>query len=184
MTDPRKLSDAVKRIAWGYLLIHLHFNLGTLDLLPDWLGYWFMTAALPVLAEEEPSAALLRPFGLILTGWAGIEWVLKLLGSDAQLGILSLLVSIISLYFHFQLLTNLASICEKWDCPQTGKLRTLRTVQTVICTLLALPLDWVNWEPVAYIVLIVGVVAAIWISMVLFSLRRSLEERLPPEQIV
>lgn len=180
MDEYKPLPAAVKRIAWGYLLIHLHFNLGTIDLLPDWLGYWFMLSALPVLAEEVPTASLLRPFGILLTGWYAVDWVLKMLGTGVGTGILSLLVSIVSLYFHFQLLTDLAAISEKYGCPQTARLRTLRTVQTVVCTILALPLNWVDWEPLAYIVLFAGIIAAIWIAVVLFSLRRSLEDPADP----
>lgn len=179
MDEHNPLPTAVKRIAWGYLLIHLHFNLGTLDLLPDWLGYWLMLSVLPILAEEVSTAALLRPFGIILTGWYAIEWVLKLLSVSFDTGVISLLVNIVSLYFHFQLLTDLAAISEKYNCPQTSRMRMLRTVQTVVCTILALPLNWVDWEPLAYIVLFVGVITAIWTAVVLFSLRRSLEALTP-----
>ena len=32
------IRSALSRIAWAYLLIHLHFRLNNLDLLPDWAG--------------------------------------------------------------------------------------------------------------------------------------------------
>ena len=32
------IRSALSRIAWAYLLIHLHFRLNNLDLLPDWLA--------------------------------------------------------------------------------------------------------------------------------------------------
>jgi hypothetical protein len=34
----RSLIDAIGRVAWGYLFLHLNFSLGTLNLLPNWLG--------------------------------------------------------------------------------------------------------------------------------------------------
>ena len=37
MTSRSALSSAVGKIAWGYLFLHLHINLGALDILPDWV---------------------------------------------------------------------------------------------------------------------------------------------------
>ena len=39
IAEQMPLSTAVRKIAWGYVFLHLHFNLGTLDILPDWACY-------------------------------------------------------------------------------------------------------------------------------------------------
>lgn len=176
MNGRTQLGTAVKRIAWAYVLLHVHFNLGTLDLLPDWAGYLMILSALPALAAEEESAGLLKPFGIILAAWAAVQWVIALVGGSWDGGWLGLIETVVSLYFHFQLLTNLAAISEKYNCPETRRILTLRTVQTVLTTILALPLPWEEWEPAAYLLLIVSLVVVIWICRVLFSLRRSLED--------
>lgn len=170
-----KLADAVKRIAWSYLLLHLHINIGTLDILPDWAGHWMILSSLPVLAQQEPSADLLRPFGIILMANSTVRWVVTLFGSSLDIPLLSTLITVVNLYFHFQLLTNLASISEKYGCPETKRILTLRTVHTAATTLMALPLGWEDHEWAAYILIIAALVVVIWICPVLLSLRRSLE---------
>lgn len=178
MSERTQLGAALKRIAWAYVLLHLHFNLGTLDLLPDWAGYLMIVSVLGVLAAEEESAGLLKSFGIVLTAWAVIKWVIALTGGSWDGGWLDIVVTVVNLYFHFQLLTNLAAVSEKYNCPETQRILTLRTVFTVLTTVLALPLPWEEWQPVAFLLIIVSLAVVIWICRVLFSLRRSLESTL------
>lgn len=46
------IRSALSRIAWAYLLIHLHFRLNNLDVLPDWAGYLLIFSAIGLLAGE------------------------------------------------------------------------------------------------------------------------------------
>ncbi len=172
--EREQLQNGVKKLAWGYVLLHFDINLGTMDILPNWGGYLLFLSALAVIAQVVPSAALLRPFAVGLALWEGLSWVLKLIGAGADLGVLSLIVSVVSLYFHFQLLTNTAELSEAYGCPQTGRILTLRTVRTVVSTLLALPLPWNEYTALVWAALIIGIVVAIWICSVMFSLRRAL----------
>ena len=64
--NPGKLSESVKRIAIGYLFLYLNINLGSLGILPDWVCYVLIVGQLSTLGEEEPSAPLLRPLGILL----------------------------------------------------------------------------------------------------------------------
>ena len=173
-----KLCRAIKHIAWGYVLLYLDINLATFNILPDWLGFLLILLALPALSDEIPSAALLRPFAVLLAACAGIEWVLKLFGGtiSVDLTIVSLIIAVVTLYFHFQLLTDLATLSEKFDCPQTAMLLRLRTVNTLIATALALPLPWEQAEWLAITALLVYGAIVIWICAVLFGLKRSLTE--------
>ena len=177
MTRQEQLCKAVKQIAWGYVLLHLNINLGTLNILPDWLGYYWMLSSLPVLAKEEPSAALLRPLGLLLTAWAALLWLAALIGAVLPTEGMDLIITVVSLYFHFQLLTNLAAIARTYDCPQEERILRLRTVRTLLITLLFLPLPWEDTLPAAFAVILLHLIVAIWICSVLFSLRNSLAEQ-------
>lgn len=174
-----EMAAAVKSVAWGYIFLHLNFNLGTLDLLPDWWGICLIVKALNTIAREEASAKLLRPLGILLGVWAGLQWIVKLLGGAWDWGIIDAVVAVISLYFHFQLLTNLAAVSEKFWCPETNRILTLRTVDTVMITLLALPLPWEEHELLVFGIILVEVAVAIWLCQVLFSLCRSLVSRDP-----
>lgn len=56
-----KLCNAIKKIAWGYILIHVNFSLNTLNILPDWAGYLLFLSAIPMIGEEDESTNLLMP---------------------------------------------------------------------------------------------------------------------------
>lgn len=176
MTNREKLAAAAKLTAWGYLLIRIDLNLGTMDILPGWLGYLLILKALPAFGEEEPSAKLLRPLGIVLALWEGAGWAAALFGVTVDSYLLTVLAGVVELYFHFQLLTDLSHIAGNYACPQEGKLLTLRTVYTVAATLSLLSLPWEDWLAVAVAVMLTGVAAALWICKTLFSFRRSLAE--------
>lgn len=142
MKEEKTLPQALHSIFLGYLLLHLHFNLGRLDILPDWAGYLALLSALPALAKEEPSAALLKPLATGLALWSGFTWLLKILGDSAEIPVLPLVASIVGLYFHFQFLTDVMVSAENHGLPQAARIGQLRTARTVLMTISALPLDW------------------------------------------
>lgn len=142
MNEEKTLPQALNSIFLGYLLLHLHINLGRLDILPDWAGYLALLSALPTLAKEEPSAALLKSLATGLALWSGFEWAVKLLGGSVDIPVLPLVVSIVGLYFHFQFLTDVMIAAENHGLPQAARIGQLRTWRTVIMTAAALPLDW------------------------------------------
>lgn len=173
--ENEKLADAVKQIAWGYLLIHVNINLGTLNVLPNWLGYVLMLRALPSLGESEPSALLLRPLGILLALWEGVLWVLTIFGASFDSTLLSIVAAAVSLYYHFQLLTNLADLARRQNCPEQSRILRLRTVQTLLATVFSLPVPWQRYEGLTIGVVVVNLIVALWICSVLFSLCHSLE---------
>lgn len=175
MKGREELVAAVRRTAWGFVLLHFHFNLGSLDILPDWGGICLILKAIPVLTRHSQSAGLLRPFGIGLAIWEGIHWICAALGITLDLGFLSIVSSIVSLYFRFQLLTELARIGECYQCPQHKKLLVLRNLDAVIITVLALPIPWEELEPFILLIIVVAVVAAALICGALFSLARGLD---------
>lgn len=169
-----KFAVSTGYIAWGYVLLYFNINIGSLDLLPSWLAYVLFFAALPVLAEISPSAKLLRPFALGLSVWSGVCW---LFGTEWYPPLLGVLESVVALYFHFQLLTELASLAQHCACPQERRILTLRTVNTIFQTVFLLGrFLWDAWEGAAVLLLIANLVVLVWICAVLFGLRRSLRE--------
>lgn len=173
--ESQQLSAAIKKIAWAYVLLHLNLHLGTLNVLPNWLGYILILQALPQISQIEQSAALLRPLGILLALWEGLLWSAQLFSLQLKLDLVNYLAAAISLYFHFQLLTNLAHIAEACHCPQKQSLLHLRTVRTLLITLLALPVPWqIHWVLTATMI-VSNLVVAVWICAVLFSLKASLQ---------
>ena len=152
MSEPRLqnqleyLAYKIGHIGWGYIFMYLDVNLGTIDILPSWAGYLFILSALPVLSEYEKSAALLRNLAILLTGWAVLEWVMNIFGITSAAGSMGTLINIaatiigvVSIYFHFQMLTNLAEIAGQLGLDERKeRLLKLRTVNTILHTILAI----------------------------------------------
>ena len=152
MSEPRlqnqleSLAYKIGHIGWGYIFMYLDINLGTIDILPSWAGYLFILSALPVLSEYEKSAALLRNLAILLTGWAVLEWVMTIFGITSAAGSMGTLINIaatiigvVSIYFHFQMLTNLAEIAGQLGLDERKeRLLKLRTVNTILHTILAI----------------------------------------------
>ena len=180
--EQKNICQSIKSIAWGYVLLHLHFNIGTLDLLPDWLGCLFFFNALPILALLVPSAILLKPFALVLTIWAGIDWILTLFSISFDVYLLSLLISLIGLYFHFQLLTNLAELAKQNNCPQEKSILHLRTARTIFATISILPLPWERYEIFSFIFIGIQLILVAWLCLVLFSFSKFLQETISLEE--
>lgn len=173
------LCNAIKKIAWGYIFLHINFNLNTINILPNWVAYILFVQALPILGEEEESANLLRPLGIMLAVLEGVYWInTGFLGGELPTGVMDIITSVLSLYFHFQLLTNLADIAHKYECSQEKKLLTLRTVKTILTTVITIANSFiiVNWA--IYAIIIALVVVTIWICTVIFSFKNELERKL------
>ena len=182
------LSNGVTWIAWGYCFLHFHINLGTLDILPDWLGYWMMFSALGILGEERPSALLLRPLEKLLIAWSAWEWANKLFDLGIEAPVLSYIIFAVSLYFHFQLLTDLAELASAHACPQHQTLLRLRTIRTVLITLFSIPWSFPQIEPITSAITLglalLGVIVGICIFFTIQDLSKALaDQRDIPEVI-
>lgn len=176
----KQLSRAVGLIAWGYIFLHFDINLGTLNIVPKWVGYILMLAALPKLEDEESTTMLLMPIGIALAVIEGIRWICTLFFTF-YLEVVLIIAAALQLYFHFQLLTNLSDIAERYDChPQQERILKLRTVMMVIMTMLALPFWNQNYGIVSTIVTlglaVIYLIVLIWLLIVLFSFKKELEQ--------
>lgn len=177
MSEQQRLSSAVNSIAWGYILIHVNFNLGTMDILPGWVGYLLICSSFSALAVRERSVSLLRPLGIILIIWNLIDWIVTTMNGRLNLYGLEILVVVLGLYFHFQLLTNLARIAEQFECPESGRLLKLRTAITVLNAVMQVCLYWLTQNAaVVWLVIIVQLILTWWLCSTLFRFKRSLLE--------
>lgn len=177
----KALSSAVKRIAISYVFIYFNINISAVDILPDWLGYFMIVSVLPVLSEKEPSAGLLKPFGIAIGIWNIVSLALKITAVPWNLTLISLIFSIITIYFYFQLITNIASL----DIEQSKRKRllALRTATVLLHTVLTLSLfipTAINTEAYSYIIILLSVpqiILCFWIAGELFGLSKLLKEK-------
>lgn len=185
MTDYRKLYDGITKVAWGYFFLYFHINLGSVNILPDFVGYLLFLSAIRILEDEERDLALLRTLGILLAVWHGALWLGNCfsIDLDEKAPFLATISCLVNLYFHFQLLTNIASIAAKYQpapYEQDGKLLKYRTVQTVMLTgimILSHLSPWFGetWIFVSFGTGLVYIIVCICIMKALFDLRRCLQ---------
>lgn len=133
MTQTADLFTGARRVFWGYFFLLLDFNLNlgsavTIPLLANCVGWIFLWRGVDALAPVRPSLDLLKPFCTAL-GVCALTQFLPALDSLLP-GWLSLFISMLTLYTHFQLLTDLAALAEEMlgDGELAKRLRTSRTL--------------------------------------------------------
>ena len=133
MTQTADLFTGARRVFWGYFFLLLDFNLNlgsavTIPLLANCVGWIFLWLGVDALAPVRPSLELLKPFCTAL-GVCSLTQFLPALDSLLP-GWLSLFISMLTLYTHFQLLTDLAALAEEMlgDGELAKRLRTSRTL--------------------------------------------------------
>ena len=181
--ETKTLSSAIKKVAISYILIYLHINISVIDILPDWLGYFLIVSVLPVLSQKEKSAQFLKPFGIALGVWNIFEWVLKIAGTELNLTIINIVFSIITIYFHFQLITNIAAL--DIEDRKKKRLLDLRTATVILHTVLrisvlipsAISVDNEIYSYIMMFLLIPQLIICFWISGELFVISKNLREK-------
>lgn len=185
MSRYEKLYHGLDRAAWGYFFLYFKINISTVSLLPTFVGYLLFLGAIKLLEGEERELSLLRPLAILMAIWHGLDWCLSLFGADLYgLQFVDLIRDAVNLYFHFQLMTNLASIAERHQPEGAGldsKLLRYRTLQTIMITaiwILTYLDHWFEdyWGLISGGMGVVYVIAGVCLMKAIFDLRRSLPE--------
>ena len=181
MAQREQLSQALRKIFWAYIFLYFDINLGTIDILPAGLGYIFFYQAIrDCLEQEEKSTELLKPICWILIIYRIVEWFMNIFQLPTDIFIITEMMSVVALYFHFQFLTNLANIAHKYDCPVENTLLALRTVHTIMMTLLTFTVHFKEIEWLSLIIVVSQVFIMILICYVLSQFRHMVDN-LPEE---
>lgn len=181
----RRLTSGVSQAAWGYFFLHININIGSVSILPAFVGYLLMLSAIGKLSGERRELGLLRPLCIILAIWNGADWLASFAGMslDGLFTPLDILVSVAGLYFHFQFLTDMTALAERCQPQGSPIARRLINRRTVYVTLMAvtdvffsLPSQlWGNAQAVIAILCgLASAVAALTAMFSLFSLRKCL----------
>lgn len=184
MKDYQRICDGLLKASWGYFFLYFDINIQSVSLLPSFIGYILYLSAIGSLQEEERELSLLYRFGGILAVWYGIAWLVSW-GSfrlDGAWQFLDIIICLVNLYFHFQLLTNFASIAAKYQpdgYDQDAKLLRYRTWQTFMLTaitIITLLHPWLSviWIYISVVMMIVYLIAGICLMKALYDLRKFL----------
>ena len=182
MNKYQKLYDGIGRIAWGYFFVYFDFKFNSVSVLPSFIGYLLFLSAISLLCDEERELDLLKSMNIILVIWHLISWLLSWVSADpdGMLQIFDIVIGIVNIYFHFQLLTNVASIASRRqpsDYEIDIKLLNYRTVQTVMLTIVIVLGYFSKWldgfGTLISVMIIIGyIIAGILLMKALFDLRR------------
>lgn len=183
MTDREKLYSGLSNAAWGYFFLTFDFNLNNVSVLPRFVGFYLLFSAIGKLSGERQNLNLLRPLCILLTGWSGLDWLLSWLGGDVEGHILflDLLVTVVTLYFHFQFLTDMAALsecCQPEDDNLASRIRGHRTAFTLLITVFGLMADltpvlpWEWWAGMIVFGALITCIVALMIMLDLFHLRK------------
>ncbi len=185
MTTYSRLYYGISKAAWGYFFLYFDINIGTISLLPSFIGYILFTQAINLLSNEEREFAVLRPFAVLMTVWSLVEWICKIFAFDISTGIrvAGIVFSIIALYFNFQFITNIASLAARYQnegCEYDKKLLILRTVQIIMHTCFIIISNFYFlfneiWTVISVILMLIYCVVCIFIMARLFGLRKNLK---------
>ena len=183
MTDRERLCSGLSLAAWGYFFQIIDINLGTVSILPSFVGFLLILSAISELSAERRSLSLLRPLCILLAVWNGAGWLLSWVGGDldGKILVLDLLVRVAALYFHFQFLTDMAALAERYQ-PEgedlSGRLCRRRTVYILLVTamslLTSLPREiFRGWHIVCVgVMAVIGLIVILMVMSSLFQLRR------------
>ena len=182
----------LSRIAWAYVFLLIDFSMSvndfSINVLPGWVGFLLIFLALPSVEEQEPSASLLRPLVILLGLWEVIRWVGTLVtGSVFDVPLLTLILSALSMYFHFQFLTNLSSIARTHGLLEDSeKLLHLRTGLTLFTALVSILYFLILLELFQGVLLGLFLLGAIlctsWAIWTVFHYRNAEKALLPAEE--
>jgi hypothetical protein len=184
MMDYQKLYSGISKAAWGFFFLYFNINFNNVSILPSFVGYLLFLSAINLLKEEEREFSLLHTLGVIMALWTGVEWLASFVGLNLEgmWQFIDIIISLVNLYFHFQFLTNLASIAAKYQ-PEgyelDAKLLRYRTLQTVMLTAIEVIIrfqPWLSeaWTVISICMLLVYLIAGICLMKALFDLRKCL----------
>lgn len=176
MEEREQLSRALRKIFWGYIFLYFDFNIGTLDILPTAISFFlFYQAIRDCLEREDEATKLLKSICVILGVYHLIDEFMVMFQIPVELFLVEEIMAVLALYFHFQFLTNLANIADKYSYLAVDTILALRTVYTVMMTILTFTMHFEEIEWLSLMIMVAQVFITIFICFVIGKFRRYID---------
>lgn len=181
MSYYRIIYKAITQMAWGYLFLFVDFYILKINLFPDFIGYILILYAINVFKEVEKELELIHHMCAFLIIFSCFDSFMTWRGTPVfeMFKSLSVIYTVILLYFNFQLLTNIASVAKKFQ--RSGNLLDerilmLRTIQTLLLTgmeILRLLHPWITkaYKVISILIVIGCAVVGLCLLVTMFQLR-------------
>ncbi len=156
----------MQNIFWGFIFVMLDFNLSigglTIGLIPDFIGFWFLSKGMSELAVESDTFEKNIGLAKILMICSAIIYVIDLLGlSLGLLGpIIGIIMAIAHIYLEYKVVTGFFEL-ERYNNVYLGAEDCKsKWIFTMVFNLLNLVLVWIP------IINIIGLVVAVIMNIV------------------
>lgn len=141
-------------IFWGFLLLFVNINLNigasTVDLLPDFLGYFLIARGLGQIGLQSVRFAKARPWAIAMTVYTAGLYILNIAATSTSLQLLGYFLGIAALaanlYISFQIVTGITELELAEGCDLRGE--RLKTVWRYMAVLNVLSYLFF-WIPIA-----------------------------------
>lgn len=137
---------SLKNIAIGYMFIIFELNIGTLDIIPDFVGYIYIYQGIKSLTNTVLSLKLLVNFAILLGIISFMEWVLAIFNIGISIYIINTVITIITLYFDFHLITDIVEIGKMYNYIKISDMIFLRNAKVIIYTVIYLMAYFTGFE--------------------------------------
>ena len=166
----------LKNIALGYIFIMFRINLGTIDILPDFIGYVLIYKGIKILLNIVTSLKLLQNFAVLLGVISFIKWILAIFNSNIRIYLISVIITIITLYFDFQLITDIMEIATKSRYLHVSDLKLLRNMKVIIYTVIYLMTYFFINETIMVILIFIQLGICLLIVYMIYDLAKWIEK--------
>ena len=176
MPQREELARSLKYIAIGYIFLHVHLTIVTVDILPNWVGWILFMGTFTALSTIVPEILKLKTLAMILGFWALVAWIINIFNPYGTVFmIVGVVFAVLGLYFHFKFITYISDVAGYFGCSvEREKLLTIRNVVTVLGAILAIPI-WQSAPVLAFLLALVCIIIVIWLIIILFSVRKAIE---------
>lgn len=164
----KQFNNVISTVAWAYIILCFEINIGNVNLLPDRVAYMLIFNALPYIAEKQRSALLLKNFVVTLGTVNALNWLLKIFDISFDIYFASIFMTVVYVYTHFQLLTNLADIAAEESRIYSKTLTNGRNVAMAAYTATIITNRFVPLGAVVYITAIINLLTQVYLIYQLF----------------
>ncbi len=159
----------VKKIFWGLLFLLINININQISITPSFIGYILICLGMKEY-EEVTAFNKTRPWVIVGGVWSAVFWL-----PIINIGYLNVIGLILELYVTYQIMRGMGELEQTRGLDlRSEKLRTAWCVEAV-CNVLTWLLGLMQ-AGLAFVTMIVGVVAAIVYIVAFYRSQKALEE--------
>ena len=182
------LKKGLSYVAFGFLFTLVNLNLtlngGTLNVMPDFVGWILFFLAVGCLGSYAAGKGYLKGLALLLAVITFFTWIVAIVSPELDLSGWNMIPNLLAAVYMFILFGILEQIARDYGSPLESRIRTLKILNLALylglTALGLLGLLGKGLELLAMLIIAVGVaalIAAIVTCVTLFKLRNEIREK-------